>query len=208
CWNKFQWISNPKCYKCGYPFPADLDLGNQPVCPNCISNTSKLDFVRSVCVYDDMSKSIMLPFKHASILKYKIIMSKAMIFVLKDIPNLKIDIVLPVPLAWKRLFVRGYNQATLLAKPIAKYFSAKLDVDSVKRKYRSDMGHKSFAERKKNISGVFVIKNNKNISGKNILLVDDVMTSGATFNELAHILRKAGAKSVCAVSFCRVVNPL
>ena len=190
CWSRFNWISNPKCFKCGYPFPADLDLGPTPLCPQCAAGECDLDFIRSACVYDDVSKNIMLPFKHVSQLKYQTLMSKAMINCLRDL-DLDVDVVLPVPLAYKRLFKRGYNQATLLARPIAKYFNAILDVDSVSRKYRQNMGHKSAKQRRENVRGVFTIKNKDNIRGKKILIVDDVMTSGATLYELNRILRKS-----------------
>ena len=207
CWGKFNWISNPKCYKCGYPFPADLDLGSTPMCPHCASGECDLDFIRSACVYDDVSKDIMLPFKHASKLQYQTLMSRAMINCLRDL-NLDIDVVIPVSLAYKRLWHRGYNQATLLARPIAKHYNAILDVDSVSRKYRPDMGHKTSKQRRENVHGVFNAVNKKNITGKKVLLVDDVMTSGATFYELNRILRKAGASAVYAVSFCRVVHAI
>ena len=207
CWKSFNWISNPKCFKCGYPFPADLDLGPTPMCPHCASGECDLDYIRSACVYDDISKNIMLPFKHASRLQYQTLMSRAMINALRDL-NLDVDVVMPVPLAWKRLFKRGYNQATLLARPIAKYYKAYLDVDSVLRKYRSDMGHKTTKQRRENVRGVFKITDKNKIIGKRILLVDDVMTSGATFYELNRVLRKAGATAVYAVSFCRVVHAI
>ena len=207
CWARFNWISNPKCYKCGYPFPANIDLGAKPLCPHCASGECDLDFIRSACVYDDVSKNIMLPFKHVSQLKYQTLMSNAMINCLRDL-NLDVDVVLPVPLAYKRLFKRGYNQATLLARPIAKYFNAVLDVDCVSRKYKPDMGHKNSKQRRENVRGVFSVKNKENICGKKILIVDDVMTSGATFYELNRVLRKAGASAVYAVSFCRVVHAI
>ena len=207
CWAGFNWISNPKCFKCGYPFPADLDLGSHPMCPHCAAGENDLDFIRSACVYDDFSKNIMLPFKHASALKYQTIMSRAMINALRDL-NLDVDIVIPVPLAWRRLFKRGYNQATLLARPIAKYFNAKLDVDVLSRKYKPDMGRKNAKQRRENVHGVFKILNPNKIRGKKILLVDDVMTSGATFYELNRVLRKAGVSAVYAVSFCRVVHAI
>ena len=207
CWATFNWISNPKCYKCGYPFPADLDLGLTPMCPHCAAGECDLDFIRSACVYDDVSKNIMLPFKHASRLKYQTLMSRAMINCVRDL-NIDVDVVIPVPLAYKRLFKRGYNQATLLARPIAKHFNAVLDVDSLTRKYRPDMGHKTSKQRQENVRGVFEIKNSDNIRGKKILLVDDVMTSGATFYELNRVLRKAGVSAVYAVSFCRVVHAI
>ena len=207
CWKSFNWISNPKCFKCGYPFPADLDLGPTPMCPHCASGECDLDYIRSACVYDDISKNIMLPFKHASRLQYQTLMSRAMINALRDL-NLDVDVVMPVPLAWKRLFKRGYNQATLLARPIAKHYNACLDVDSVLRKYRPDMGHKTTKQRRENVHGVFKITDKSKIIGKRILLVDDVMTSGATFYELNRVLRKAGATAVYAVSFCRVVHAI
>lgn len=207
CWKSFNWISNPKCFKCGYPFPADLDLGPKPMCPHCAAGECDLDFIRSACVYDDVSKNIMLPFKHASQLQYQTLMSRAMINALRDL-NLDIDIVMPVPLAWKRLFKRGFNQAVLLARPIAKYYNANLDVDSVTRKYKSDMGHKASKQRRENVRGVFKVIDKNAIKGKKILLVDDVMTSGATFYELNRILRNAGVSAVYAVSFCRVVHAI
>ncbi len=207
CWMKFNWISNPKCYKCGYPFPADLDLGPKPMCPHCASGECGLDFIRSSCVYDDFSKNIMLPFKHANQLKYQTLMSRSMINCLRDL-NLDVDVVIPVPLAYRRLFKRGYNQATLLARPIAKHFNAVLDVDSITRKYKSDMGHKTSKQRQENVRGVFKIKNIDNLRGKKILLVDDVMTSGATFYELNRVLRRAKVSAVYAVSFCRVVHAI
>lgn len=207
CWSAFNWISNPKCYKCGYPFPANLDLGEKPMCPHCANGECELDFVRSACVYDDVSKNIMLPFKHASMLKYKQLMSNAMINCLNDL-NLNVDVVIPVPLANKRLFKRGYNQATLIARPIAKHFNAVLNVDCLSRKYRPDMGHKTTKQRRENIRGVFKVKNSDIIKNKKILIVDDVMTSGATFYELNRVLRNAGASAVYAVSFCRVVHAI
>ena len=207
CWSGFNWISNPKCFKCGYPFPADLDLGPMPMCPHCAAGECDLGYIRSACVYDDVSKNIMLPFKHASKLKYQTIMSRAMINALRDL-DLDVDVVMPVPLAWRRLFKRGYNQATLLARPIAKHFNAVLDVDTLSRKYKPDMGHKNAKQRRENVRGVFKVLNPDKIRGKKILLVDDVMTSGATFYELNRILRKAGVSAVYAVSFCRVVHAI
>ena len=70
------------------------------------------------------------------------------------------------------------------------------------------MGHKTTKQRHENVRGVFKVINKNKIKGKKILLVDDVMTSGATFYELNRILRKAGADAVYAVSFCRVVHSI
>ena len=207
CWKLFDWISSPKCYKCGYPFPADLDLGDKPLCPVCAAGKSELDFIRSACVYNDISRDVILPFKHSGHISYAKFMSKSMINALQDL-NLKPDVVLPVPLSHRRLFHRGYNQAVLLARDIARFYGVALDFDSVKRIHRPDMGHKNAKQRAENIAGVFKILKPHNIKDRNILIVDDVMTTGATLAELYKVLKKGGANKVYGVTFARVVRAI
>lgn len=205
CWLAINWIDCPKCVKCGYPFSVDLDLGGLSLCPTCASGKCELDWIRSACVYDDVSRAAMLPFKHGGRIHYARFMSRAMMWALRDI-DVDADVVMPVPLANGRLFKRGYNQATLLACPIANVLGVEMDLDSVRRIYRPDMGHKNARERAENIRGVFRVVRPNNIRGKRILLVDDVMTTGATFSELRRVLMRAGAESVYGVTFCRVVR--
>ena len=175
------------------------------LCPTCAAGQCELDLIRSACVYDDVSRTVMLPYKHSGHIQYASFMSRAMIWALRDV-DISPDIVMPVPLARRRLFQRGYNQATLLARPIARAFGVPMDVDSVHRKYRENMGHKTSAQRVHNVHNVFMIKNPDKIRGKKILLVDDVMTTGATFNELRRVLMDAGATTVYGVTFCRVAH--
>lgn len=207
CWLCFDWIANPKCAVCGYPFAADLGLGPRPLCPACAAGNAAVTWMRAACVYDDVSKNIMLPFKHAGRTRYQTIMARAMIAQLADIPGTP-DVVMPVPLAWRRLCHRGYNQAALLARPIARALGVKMDVSSVRRKFRPDMGHKNARQRADNIRGVFSVRRPGAIRGKTILLVDDVFTTGATFRELRRVLMRAGAKQVWGVTFCRVVRAI
>ena len=190
---------------CGYPFPDDYEPDSQAMCPVCASGKNELDFIRAACIYDDMSRGVMLPFKHGGRIKFARFMSHAMIWALRDV-DIKPDIIMPVPLATRRLFHRGYNQATLLAREIARVYDAPIDFDSVHRKYRQNMGHKTHAQRAQNIRGVFNVVCPDKIKDKKILLVDDVLTSGATFDELARVLRRAGAAAVYGVIFCRVVR--
>ncbi len=177
------------------------------MCPVCAAGQNELDKIRSATVYDDVSKNIMLPFKHGAKLKYKKIMTKSMINSAREI-DMDIDVVIPVPLSKRRLWKRGYNQAALLARPIAKFLSADIFYSSIHRKHRKDMGHKNFKQRHENIRGVFKVKNPDLFKDKNVLIVDDVMTSGATFTELNRVLKKAGAKSVSGLVFCRVVRAI
>lgn len=178
-----------------------------PLCPVCAAGKSELDWIRSACVYDGASRAAMLPFKHGGKIQHARFMARAMMSALQDI-DLDADVIMPVPLANRRLFKRGYNQATLLAKPIAKATGIKLDLDSVHRKYRDDMGHKNARERAENIRGCFWVAKPGKIQGKRILLVDDVMTTGATFSELRRVLIQAGATAVYGVTFCRVVRAI
>ncbi len=203
CWPNYNWIDGPKCEHCGIPFLSDFEFDKSLLCPNCILKKKLPDLIRSACVYDDMSRAIMLPFKHGGKIHFGHAMARAMIWALRDV-DIKPDIVIPVPLAYRRLVCRGYNQATILARPIARLYKAKLDVSSVHRKYRTDMGHKNARQRMENIRGVFTVVKPNKIRGKNILLVDDVMTTGVTFNELTRVLRRAGAGKIYAVTFCSV----
>ena len=205
CWSSFYWIDEHKCIRCGYPFPMDIDLPVDAMCPVCAAGECELDWIRSACVYDDVSRSAMLPFKHGGRVGYARFMSRAMIWALRDI-NVDADIVMPVPLARGRLFKRTYNQATLLARPIAYVLNVDMDLDSVRRKFRPDMGHKNARQRSENIRGVFTVVNPDKIRGRKILLVDDVMTTGATFSELRRVLIRAGASAVYGVTFCRVAR--
>ncbi len=184
---------------------SSFDLSDSALCPMCAAGKCELDLIRSACVYDNASRAAMLPFKHGGCIKYSAFMSRAMIWALRDV-NIVPDIVMPVPLAYRRMVHRAYNQATLLARPIARAYGVKMDVASVRRKFRPDMGHKNARQRAENIRGVFRVVAPDKIRGKNILLVDDVMTSGATFSELRRVLIHAGAASVYGVTFCRVAR--
>ena len=207
CWGAINWIDEPKCAKCGYPFYGDFEFSNAPLCPVCAAGKNELDWIRSACVYDEESKNAMLPFKHAGKIKYANFMSRAMIWALRDI-DMDADLIIPIPLARRRLFKRGYNQATLLSRPISRVLGVPMDLDSVRRLYRPDMGHKNARQRAENISGVFSVVKPNNIAGKRILLVDDVMTTGATFYELRRVLMRAGASAVYGVTFCRVARAI
>lgn len=203
CWGCFDWIDYAKCAKCGYPFASDLETDSELLCPVCASNNCELDWVRSACVYDSASRDVMLPFKHCGQIKYANFMSRAMIWAMRDV-TVDCDIVMPVPLANQRLAHRTYNQAMLLARPIARAVGCPIDVDSVRRKYRPDMGHMTARQRQQNIHGAFTVAHPERIRGRKILLVDDVFTTGATFSELRRVLIDAGAAAVYGVTFCRV----
>ena len=205
CWTSFAWIDGAKCARCGYPFSSDMDLGPNALCPVCAAGECEMDLIRCACEYDAVSRAAMLPFKHGGRIKYAGFMARAMIWAMRD-TDVCPDMIMPVPLARRRLMHRTYNQATLLSRPIARAYGAPIEHDAVRRKYREDMGHKNARQRAEHIRGVFDVVNPERIRGRKILVVDDVMTSGATFSELRRVLMRAGAAAVYGLTFCRVVR--
>lgn len=112
----------------------------------------------------------------------------------------KNEIIIPIPLHRRRLFKRGFNQAEIIAQIIAKYFNLEIRNDFIKRAWRTEEQTKiKDGERLTNVIGAFVCKNNKKIFGRDIILIDDVYTTGATMQECAKVLRAAGARDVRGV---------
>jgi ComF family protein len=115
-----------------------------------------------------------------------------------------IDAVVPVPLYWRRKWARGFNQSELLARHLAR--SRKLPViDALRRKKATAaQAGLSSAGRRRNVAGAFLARRGADVNGKRILLIDDVMTTGATASACAAALKRAGAKSVSLLTVARV----
>lgn len=117
----------------------------------------------------------------------------------------KYDIIIPVPMNRKKLKLRGYNQVELITKELVNSgVSIKLDTKSlIKQKNTIPQSTLSKIERKSNLIGAYKIDNNKNIIGKNILLFDDIFTTGSTVNECSRILKKNGAKKIGVLAIAK-----
>lgn len=119
----------------------------------------------------------------------------------QEISSWNLDFTIPVPLHHLKKVERGYNQSFYIAKGIAKHLGLKVNVNAVKRKkYTLSQTKMNMQEREENMNGAFTVKNAKCVRGKNILLVDDVITTGATTNECGKVLIQAGAAKIFAVS--------
>lgn len=113
----------------------------------------------------------------------------------------KINLILPVPLHYAKKAERGYNQSEFIAKGISSFTGIEWDRKTIKRKrYTETQTHLTAEERQTNVKDAFEIKNRKKVKGKNILLVDDVITTGSTISECANQLLLAGAEKVYATS--------
>lgn len=211
CWSKVDFISHPLCSCCGVPFDyvsnqADEEEGF--ICGDCAKSAHAYDQARAVFVYDDHSKKMILSFKHGD--RHEGVPAFAIwLWGAAKIWEDEIDIIMPVPLHWRRLFKRRFNQAAEMAYAVGKLAGLGVNATSLKRHKptRSQFGLGA-RQRQKNVQSAFSIndKDKAAVKGKTILLVDDVMTTGATINACAKALKKVGAKKVYAVSLARVVN--
>ena len=129
-------------------------------------------------------------------------LGKILIEYSKNLPlKWKESLVVPIPLSRQRGRERGFNQSEIIAKTLADYFGAQFDSNNLERvrnaKPQSEM---NFHKRLENVRGVFTVREGFLFSGQKIILVDDVVTSGATFFEAATVLKETGAKSIVAIA--------
>lgn len=209
CWRGLSFISQPMCASCGHPFEYDVQtVHDATLCGACIEEPSQFKTARSALVYNDASKSIILPFKHQDRTDYARVMARLMHTSGHAIIDTA-DALLPVPLHFSRLFLRRYNQSALLVHELGKLSNKPMILNALKRfRPTQSQGHLSREMRKKNVHNAFIVhpKNLAQIQGKNLLLVDDVFTTGATANACVTALKKAGAAKVEVLTFARVVK--
>jgi ComF family protein len=116
------------------------------------------------------------------------------------------DVVMPVPLHRTRLRWRGFNQAALLGATLARRLRCPLDVTTLARtRHTPPQTARDRAERARNVRGAFAVRRPARVAGRRILLVDDVMTTGATADECARVLRAAGAERIDVLTLARVL---
>ncbi len=207
CLAKLDFISNPKCECCGLPFEFKLKNAKQKLlCPNCIKKPYKFDKAISSVKYNEFSKKIILPLKHGDKTQYAKFIANIMTMSGRDIAT-DSDFIIPVPIHLTRMLKRKYNQASLIANHLSKVYKKPVLYSTlIRSKSTPSQGHLSERERKQNVSGVFSVKHSERIKGKNILLIDDVFTTGATVNECAKILKKAGANKIFVLTFARAIK--
>jgi ComF family protein len=207
CWGRLNFIASPFCAACGLPFPfTGMEGDDKTLCGSCLEERPLFTEARSVFVYDQTSKDVILSFKHHD----RTDAAPALATLLSQAGRAMIeacDVIMPVPLHRMRLFTRRYNQAALLAQALARASGKKVDLVSLTRpRATPSQGHLTRAQRYKNVEGAFVLSKTADIKGKNILLVDDVLTTGATANACAKALLKGKAKNVMILTLARVVK--
>lgn len=193
------------CEKCGEPFShIERYSESGALCIRCINDEYYFDTARSVFIHKGFIKDLLHKFKY----RKKIILSKTLSeLIISRFPynDTSFDTVIPVPLYIKKLREREYNQSSLLAKRIAAHIECNFNPMSLvkikKSKPQFEMGN--LGQRIKNVNNLFEIKEKTKVSGKKVLLIDDVYTTGATINECSKVLLAAGAKKVDVLTLTR-----
>ncbi len=189
CLNDLPWHPKNACPQCGLASDGNI-------CGSCLSSPPDFDATHAVFLYSFPIDAMMVRYKYGNMLNLSHTFGQ---FLAEKIGvedySKEIDLIIPMPMHPHRLKERGFNQALEIAKALTKKCKQKLDFKSATRsKLTPPQASLPLKERVKNIKGAFKVSGNLN--GKRIAIVDDVMTTGASLNELAKTLKKAGAEHV------------
>lgn len=204
CWQKLRFITEPFCPLCGVPYQNALS--GQVECADCHITPPTFCKARSLLIYDDLSRELILKLKHAD----RTDLAPTFAYWLRHQcqPILQAsDLLTVVPLHWQRLVRRRYNQAALVAYYLARGQNLPYWPGLLQRiRPTPSQGQKTRAERYENVAGAFRItpRQQASLKNKRILLLDDVMTTGATVNEASRLLHQAGASAVHVITLARV----
>lgn len=189
------------------PFAADY--GAEVECPSCIAEPPDFGRARAALVYDDATHRMIVGFKHGDRTEMAGTFGAWMARAASGLTTAT-SILTPIPLHPKRLLSRRFNQSLLLAREVAHRLGARISVDGLIRSRETPPQKDLSAEaRRRNVSGAFAVRNEDaraRFQGAHVVLVDDVLTTGATLSASARALKRAGAARVDALVLARVVK--
>lgn len=206
CWTDFTSIDCPACPRCGRPFDSPETLTHSPnhLCLTCRQSLPVFDQALSIGYFEGPLREAIHQFKYRPCRALGRPLAAWMAGKIRPVSD--IDCIMPVPLHITRLRQRGFNQALILAHELSRAFSLPLSYDNLSRvRSTRPQVELSGEERIKNVAGAFALRRPEELKGKNVLLVDDVFTTGATMNECATVLKNAEVFGVTALTVARAV---
>jgi ComF family protein len=206
CFRDSTFITDPMCACCGLPFEFEVEAGR--LCGVCVAVQPSYDHVRAAARYEEPIRSAVLSFKHGD----RTDMAPGWATLLERAGReilARADIIAPVPLHPRRLWRRRYNQAALISSELSGRHHL-LDAPDLllrKRMTRSQGGLSATA-RRRNVRGAFTVNDiyRQAVTGQNVIIIDDVFTTGATVEACARALKLAGAETVSVLVVARVVR--
>lgn len=207
CWSALAAPGEPACQGCGCPVSAGTPGENS--CRQCLAQPPQHAGIIAPYIYNDASRDLVLAFKHGGKIALARLMGRMMAARLDDPRPENQPVLVPVPLHPMRLWERGYNQAALLARELALHGKGVLCVDAlIRRKRTPSLGGLGKEARREALKGAIALRASRRdtLAGRDVLLVDDVYTSGATSSACVAALIEGGARSVTIVCFARVIS--
>jgi ComF family protein len=181
-------------------------MGDGAICGACASRPPSWDRARSVFRYDRHSRRLVLMLKHGDQTHLSGTFGRWMNRAGNEVLA-EAELLVPVPLHWTRLFGRRFNQAALLAQAIHAAGGPPVGADWLVRRRRTpSQGTMGPAARARNVRGAFALRRGRSVEGKRVVLIDDVLTTGATAEECARILQREGAASVGVLVLARALR--
>ena len=198
CLGKVKRIREPVCEKCGKP-------GSRSLCEECRKTKQYYTIARAAGIYDGILRECIHKLKYGGELFLAKTLANFMVDALKQFPELaQCNLIVPVPLHRVRERERGCNQAYLLARGISNVFKVGISGGNLRRVRRtSPQTDLPRSLRLSNVRGIFGVRDSSEFNGQELLLIDDVYTTGSTVNECSKTLIEAGAKSVCVLTAAR-----
>ncbi|MGN0797085.1 MAG: ComF family protein [Christensenellales bacterium] len=197
CKSKIEFLYEDVCHKCGRREKSEADY-----CLTCQAHERHFLRNRSVCVYDGIAKSLIHRYKFGGKKYYCSYFANMLVDKYLD-EGYDCDVVTSVPISKERARKRGYNQSQIVAKRLAEALKLPYVGECiVKSKDNIEQAKLSGKEREENVLGVYKVIDKTAVKGKRVLVVDDVLTTGATMSEVARVLYKAGAQKVEGLTIC------
>ena len=208
CWSKLSFITRPYCERLGIPFVYDPGPGILSM--EAIASPPTYDRARAAVRFDDVSRALVHGLKYNDRLDLAPMMGRWLAHAGRELLA-EADALVPVPLHWRRLWARRFNQSALLAAAVAAESGVPIAAGALKRiKPTAQQVGLSRSERATNVQGAFRVpeEGKAAVVGRRLIVVDDVLTSGATVEGCARALRRAGAANVDVLIFARVADPV
>lgn len=204
CWCKFRFIERPYCECLGTPFSVDLGLGT--LSTQAIASPPPFRRLRAAVVYNDAARMLVSRLKYGDQHEAVAWMARQMQRCGSELVE-DAHMIVPLPLHWRRMMKRRFNQSAELARLIARHTGTRLHTGGLKRiKHTRQQVGLDFAKRQRNMMGAFGVSKDHQMDfkGQNVLVVDDVYTSGASVRAASRTLLRAGAQQVDILTFAKV----
>ena len=208
CWAQLSFIARPFCERLGTPF--GYDPGPGVLSTEAVANPPAFTRARAAVRYDDIASALVHALKYGDRLDLAPTMGRWMTRAGRELTD-GADALVPVPLHWRRLWTRRFNQAAALARAVSESCGVPVLDDALKRmRATPQQVGLNRADRATNVQGAFQVAEERTdaVAGRRLVLVDDVLTSGATVDTCARALLRAGAAQVDVLVFARVVDAL